>query len=159
MIARKSFLQLAVRATVGEIYVPYLRRYVRKAHAILRPPLQELSLALVTDREMADLHQQFMNISGPTDVLTFPLESDRRGKATDGEVVICVPEARRQAKSHGVPVRDELLLYALHGLLHLSGFDDRTDRDYRKMHAAEDAILQKLGVGAIFDRQNQRKGR
>jgi probable rRNA maturation factor len=143
MIARKSFLQLAVRATVGEIYVPYLRRYVRKAHAILRPPLQELSLALVTDREMADLHQQFMNISGPTDVLTFPLESDRRGKATDGEVVICVPEARRQAKSHGVPVRDELLLYALHGLLHLSGFDDRTDRDYRKMHAAEDAILQK----------------
>jgi rRNA maturation RNase YbeY len=157
MIARKSFLQLAVRATVGEIYVPYLRLYVRKAHAILKPSLRELSLALVNDREMAGLHEQFMNISGPTDVLTFPLESDRRGKATDGEVIICVPEARRQAKSHGVPVRDELLLYALHGLLHLSDFDDRTDRDDRKMHAAEDAILQKLGIGAIFNRPSQRK--
>ena len=154
MIARKSLLQLAVRATVGQTYVPYLRRYLRKAHVILQPPLRELSLALVNDQAMARLHQEFMSISGPTDVLTFPLETNRGGRPTDGEIVICVPQARRQAKLRGIAVRDELLLYALHGLLHLSGFDDRTDRDYRKMHAAEDAILQKLGVGAIFNRPN-----
>jgi probable rRNA maturation factor len=152
MIARKSLLQLAVRATVGEIYVPYLRRYLRKAYAVIQPPLRELSLALVNDREMAGLHQRFMSIPGPTDVLTFPLESDPRGRPIGGEVVVCVPQARRQAKLHSVAIRDELLLYALHGLLHLSGYDDRTDRDYRKMHAAEDAILQKLGVGTIFNR-------
>jgi probable rRNA maturation factor len=152
MIRRKSLLQLAVTATVGKTYVPYLRRRLRQAHAILRSPLQELSLALVGDRQMADLHQQFLSLPGPTDVLTFPLDTARNGCAIAGEVVICVPEARRQSKIHNVPIRDELLLYALHGLLHLSGFDDRTDRDYQKMHAAEDAILQKLGVGPIFNR-------
>ena len=158
MIRRKSLLHLAVRAAVGKTYVPYLRKHLRQAHAIVRSSLQEFSLALVADREMASLHQQFLSIPGPTDVLTFPLETDRRGRATEGEVVICVPQARRQSKLHGVPIRDELLLYALHGLLHLSGFDDRTSRAYRKMHTAEDAILQKLGVGPIFNRPQSRRG-
>jgi probable rRNA maturation factor len=158
MIRRKSLLQLAVRATVGKIHVPYLRRRLREAYAILKPPLQELSLALVNDRKMSELHHQFMNLRTTTDVLTFPLESDRRSRPISGEVVICVPQANRQAKLHCVPVRDELLLYALHGLLHLSGFDDRTDRDYRRMHAAEDTILQKLGVGPIFSRPIQTGG-
>jgi probable rRNA maturation factor len=156
MIRRKSLLHLAVRATVGKNYVPYLRKHLHQAHALLCSPLQEFSLALIGDSEMADLHQQFLSIPGPTDVLTFPLETDRRGRATEGEVVICVPQARRQSKLHEIPIRDELLLYALHGLLHLSGFDDRTNRDYRKMHTAEDAILQKLGVGPIFNRPQSR---
>ncbi len=152
MIRRKSPLQLAVRAVVGRIYVPYLRRRLRQAHAIARSPLQDLSVALVSDRKMSELHHQFMNIPGTTDVLTFPLESDLYKRPISGEIVICVPEARRQAKLQNVAVRDELLLYAIHGLLHLSGFDDRTDRDYGKMHSAEDTILKKLGVGPIFSR-------
>jgi probable rRNA maturation factor len=158
MIRRKSLLRLAVAATVGKKYVPYLCRHLRQAHAIACSSLQEFSLALVGDRQMADLHQQFLSIPGPTDVLTFPLES-ARGRVIGGEVVICVSQARRQAKIHDVPVRDELLLYALHGLLHLSGFNDRTDRDYRRMHRTEDAILQKLGVGPIFHRPIRPGGR
>jgi hypothetical protein len=47
-------------------------------------------------------------------------------------------------------VRDELLLYAVHGMLHLCGYDDRTDRDFAAMHRREDHILSRLGVGAIF---------
>ena len=112
--------------------------------------LAELSLALVGDKTMSELHERFMNIPGPTDVLTFPLEHDPRGRCVAGEVVVCVPEARRRAKTHGVAVRDEVLLYAIHGMLHLSGFDDRTPADYRKMHRAEDRILTELGVGAVF---------
>ena len=46
--------------------------------------------------------------------------------------------------------RDEVLLYALHGVLHLCGYDDRTDRDFAAMHRREDEILERLGVGAIF---------
>jgi len=99
---------------------------------------------------MADLHQQFMGLPGPTDVLTFPLDKDRRGRVTAGEVVLCVPEARRRARGHGVSVQQELLLYALHGMLHLCGFDDRTDAGFAAMHRTEDQILTQIGIGPVF---------
>jgi probable rRNA maturation factor len=91
-----------------------------------------------------------MNIAGPTDVLTFPLESDSRGRYVVGEVILCVPEARRRAKSEGTLVRNELLLYAVHGLLHLCGFDDTTARGFKRMHHTEDQILNELGIGPVF---------
>jgi probable rRNA maturation factor len=116
----------------------------------MRSRVDELSLALVGDKTMSELHERFMNITGPTDVLTFPLEHDARGRCVAGEVVVCVSEAGRRAKEHGVLVKNEVLLYAIHGMLHLSGFDDRTPADYRKMHRTEDRILSELGVGAIF---------
>ena len=143
-------LALTVRAEQGRRYSRYLGRHLRAAHRALRPPLGELSVALVGDRRMAHLHEQFMGIPGPTDVLTFPLEEDRKGRVTSGEVVVCVPEARRRAKEHGVTVERELLLYALHGMLHLCGYDDRTDADFQTMHRKEDQILAQLGVGPVF---------
>jgi probable rRNA maturation factor len=129
----------------------YLQNHLKSAHAILSPPLTELSLALVGDKKMSDLHLQFLNIPGPTDVLTFPLETNAKDKPISGEVVICVPEARRRCRETGIELRKELLLYALHGMLHLCGFDDRTDRQFRRMHAMEDEILTRLGVGRVFD--------
>jgi probable rRNA maturation factor len=145
-------LSLSISARTGKHHVPFLRRRLRAAHAILKPPLHDLSLALVGDKTMADLHLRFMNIPGPTDVLTFPLDVDERGRPTAGEVVVCVPEALRQSKHHDTPPRNELLLYALHGMLHLCGFDDRTDAGHRKMHRTEDQILTRLGIGATFHR-------
>jgi rRNA maturation RNase YbeY len=141
---------LTFTPAVGAAHVPFIRRHLRAARRILRPPLRELSVALVGDRRMSELHEQFMKVSGPTDVLTFPLDADGRGRVLSGEVVVCVPEARRQAKKRNVPVERELLLYALHGLLHLCGYDDRTDRAFRTMHRTEDRILTRLGVGPVF---------
>ncbi len=151
-------MKLTVTAATGKPYVAYLRRCVRAAHEILKPPLAELSLVLVNDATMSRLHQQFMNIPGPTDVLTFPLEFDRRGRVLAGEVVVCVPEARRRSKELGIELKNELLLYALHGMLHLCGFDDRTDRGYRRMHDMEDRILRQLGIGPVFAPKGTRQG-
>lgn len=147
-------LNLTVTATTGHCYVPYLRRMLPRAHALLRTPLAELSVALVGDRWMSRLHEQFLGISGPTDVLTFELEHDARGRVTSGEVVVCVPVARRQAHRRGAASpADELLLYALHGMLHLTGYDDTTEDGYRSMHQKEDKLLRRLGVGPVFDNQ------
>ena len=99
---------------------------------------------------MSKLHERFMAISGPTDVLTFPLELDKKGLAISGEIVICVPEARRRAPEQGNSIPNELLLYAVHGLLHLCGHDDRTAREFEIMHRIEDDLLCKLGVGPVF---------
>src|SRR5204862_7574758 len=133
---RMSSLALTLTPEQGARFVPYLRRYLRAAHGILRPPLREMSVALVGDRRMAKLHEQFMGVASPTDVLTFPLDVDARGKVLSGDVAVCVPEARRQARPHGVTTERELLLYALHGLLHLCGYDDRTDAAFATMHRA-----------------------
>jgi probable rRNA maturation factor len=152
MPATKDRFSFDITATTGKAFTPFLRRHLRAAHDILKPALSELSLALVGDAKMAALHEQFMGIPVPTDVLTFPLDEDGRGRVTAGEVVVCVPEATRRARAHGERVERELLLYALHGMLHLCGYDDRTDRDYRRMHRTEDMILTKLGIGPVFER-------
>ena len=141
---------LAVTAEVGKAYLPYLRRHLRAAHKRLGPAPRELSLALVADKRMSELHQRFMGVPGPTDVLTFPLEADGRGRVVSGEVVVCVPEARRRARAEGTTVEKELLLYALHGLLHLCGFDDTTGAGFATMHRTEDKILTAIGVGPVF---------
>jgi probable rRNA maturation factor len=108
---------------------------------------------------MSQLHQRFLGIAGPTDVLTFELEHDPRGRVTAGEIVICVPEARRQARVRRITVERELFLYALHGMLHLSGFDDRTAAGFGRMHQKEDEILTRLGIGPVFQIPPSARGR
>ena len=147
-------LKLTITAAAGKTYVPLLRKHLPIAHKLLgnRSALRELSLALVGDRMMSELHEPFMGIPGPTDVLTFPLEmsSPRSARAATGEVVIDVTEAQRRATIEGIAPRLEVLLYAIHGMLHLCGYDDRTDRAYRAMHQMEDRILTQLGFGNVF---------
>jgi probable rRNA maturation factor len=143
-------LSFRVESELWKRHVPFLRRNLKAAHEILTPPLSEMSVALVGDARMSELHEEFMGIAGPTDVLTFPLETNAIGQVTEGEVVICVTEGRRRAREHRVQPELELLLYALHGMLHLCGYDDRTHRAYAKMHRTEDEILQRLGVGPVF---------
>jgi probable rRNA maturation factor len=134
-------------------FVSYLKRWLPKAVRLVPKAPAEISIALVGDTKMAALHQKFMNVPGPTDVLTFELNHDVRGRVTSGEVVVCVSYAQREAKRRGADVNHELLLYALHGVLHLSGFDDRTAADHARIHKEEDRILRKIGIGAVFHRQ------
>jgi probable rRNA maturation factor len=123
---------------------------------MLRSPLSELSLAIVPGRQMAVLHKKFLHRTGATDVLTFELDRDRRGRVVGAEIVICSSIAKKRrvnaaAKRSGKSaLGHELLLYAIHGLLHLSGFDDRTETGFAAMHAKEDEILTRLGIGPVF---------
>lgn len=142
--------QVSISGRIGREHFGYLRRQLSAASKLVPPYLRELSVAVVGDATMSRLHEQYLNIPGPTDVLTFELDHDARGRVISGEVIVCLPEAKRQAQKTGSAVRKELLLYALHGMLHLSGFDDRTAPEYRAMHRKEDQILKRLGVGPVF---------
>jgi len=149
-VSGRSQLQLQIHAAVGAHAVNFLASHLKQAHRILAAPLRQLSLALVGEAEMAALHHRFLGRRGPTDVLSFEIDHDRRGRVTSGEIVICVPIARRAAAARGIPPANELLLYALHGMLHLCGFDDRTASAFVAMHAKEDKILTRLGIGPVF---------
>ncbi|HEV7302040.1 MAG TPA: rRNA maturation RNase YbeY [Tepidisphaeraceae bacterium] len=143
-------MPLTITATLGKAFVPRLRKYLKKAIPLVPNAPEEISLALVNDKLMSELHQRHLNIPGPTDVLTYELDHDTTGWCIAGEIVVCVPEAKRQAKERGTTVDNELLLYALHGVLHLAGFDDRTERLFREIHTMEDDILTRIGVGPVF---------
>ena len=93
--------------------------------------LPEVFVWLISDRRMALLHRQFLGQDGPTDVLTFQ----------HGELFISVETARRHARAFGNSLMRELKLYIVHGLLHLHGFDDRTQADDRQMKTAQEKIL------------------
>lgn len=103
-----------------------------------------LSVVLVEDREMAALHGRFLDDATPTDVLSFPPGAAPRGASAEelaGEVVVSAETALREARRRGIPPERELALYAIHGTLHLAGYDDRSAVDRRRMRRAERQYL------------------
>jgi len=100
----------------------------------------DLSIAIVSDRRMRALNRQFRGKDAVTDVLSFP--SDERGFM--GDIVVASGVAKRQAKDAGHSVQTELKVLALHGLLHLLGYDHETDDG--KMALAEARLRKKAGL-------------
>jgi probable rRNA maturation factor len=111
-----------------------------------------LCVALVSDEEIARLNEQYLQHEGPTDVLSFNL-SDSMDGAIEGQLVVSVDTARRNAAQRGHTLEAELALYCVHGLLHLLGYDDATEGEARSMHTLEDDVLVRLGLGAVYGGQ------
>ncbi|MDR2845576.1 MAG: rRNA maturation RNase YbeY [Puniceicoccales bacterium] len=103
----------------------------------------ELSVAFLDDATICHLHETFLDDPSPTDVITFPGEDedDGTGERFAGEICVCVAQARREAARHGNTLAEEVLLYLVHGWLHLAGFDDIEDDARRAMRDAEQAAL------------------
>jgi probable rRNA maturation factor len=100
--------------------------------------LGELEVSIVSDRVIAEVHRRFMNIEGATDVITFE----------HGEIVISAATAERQGKEHEQRLEEELGLYIIHGILHLAGYEDVTDKDAAQMKKKQEEILD-LVLGII----------
>lgn len=130
-----------------------LRRIVSTVLAGEGRQVGEISLAFVTDDCMAQLHQQFLGVTGPTDVLTFPLGNlvenqpySQQLPAVSGEIVISTETARRQARQRRHDPVVETCLYVIHGLLHLCGYDDTTPAARRQMQRRQRYYLRQLGL-------------
>ncbi|MEC3977215.1 rRNA maturation RNase YbeY [Amycolatopsis sp. H20-H5] len=113
-------------------------------------PLAELSILCVTLEVMEDLHERWMDLPGPTDVMAFPmdeLDSSRRPDAPDaspallGDIVLCPAFAKDQAKAAGHGLIDELHLLTTHGVLHLLGYDHAEPAEEREMFGLQKRIL------------------
>ena len=97
----------------------------------------EVSLAFVGERAIQTLNRKFMKKDRPTDVLSFPLgEKGPDGKFYLGDIVIAVPVAFRQARAKGHSLDHELRLLAIHGFLHLLGYNHFAgiEEEERKLH-------------------------
>lgn len=93
--------------------------------------LDEVEVSVVSDESIAAVHGQFMDDPTPTDVITFH----------HGEILVSWDTARQRAVEFGHSPLRELLLYVIHGLLHLNGHDDRDAEQRRRMHVIQDRVL------------------
>ncbi|MCC6125406.1 MAG: rRNA maturation RNase YbeY [Pirellulales bacterium] len=106
----------------------------------------DISIAVVDDRTIARIHAEFLDDDSPTDVITFVLEStpDR----LEGEIVASAETAIARAPEYHWSPENELLLYVIHGALHLVGYDDTTPKERTTMRKMERYYLRGEGRGA-----------
>jgi len=111
-------------------------------------PDAELAIVLVDEAAMEQLHVQWMDEPGPTDVLSFPMDELRPGTEDAptpagllGDVVLCPQVAEGQAQTAGHSTLEELLLLTTHGILHLLGFDHAEPEEEREMFGIQRDIL------------------
>jgi probable rRNA maturation factor len=100
----------------------------------------EVSIHFIDNETMCAMHAEFFDDPSPTDCISFPMDdpdSDTLGYKVMGDVFVCPETAANYVKEHGGKVYEELTLYAIHGLLHLIGYDDITESDRTEMRAAE----------------------
>ncbi|HLJ99094.1 MAG TPA: rRNA maturation RNase YbeY [Streptosporangiaceae bacterium] len=116
-------------------------------------PLAELSVLLVDELAMAELHERWMGEQGPTDVLSFPMDELRPpqpGTSADassdpgllGDVVLCPQVAAAQAAKAGHSTQAELDLLCVHGVLHLLGYDHAEPEEHAIMFGLQDQLLE-----------------
>src|SRR6476469_1103396 len=113
-------------------------------------PAAELSMVLLDTAAMADLHMRWMDLPGPTDVMSFPmdeLEPGGRPDASDpgpsmlGDIVLCPEFAKGQAKKAGHSLANERALRTVHGVLHLLGYDHAEPEEEKQMFGLQNDIL------------------
>ena len=118
----------------------WLEGVIRRAVAEIGSPAAEIGVVLVDDAGIADLHEQWLGLPGPTDVITFDL-STPVDAGLHGDIAISVETARRLARECGWQTRHEAAYYLIHGLLHLAGEDDLDPARRRRMRARERAVM------------------
>lgn len=107
-------------------------------------PESDLSISIVGVEEMSELHAQWMDLSGPTDVLSFPMDellpfSEGDGPGIVGDVVLCPEFAAQQAVKHSL--QEELELLTVHGVLHCLGYDHAEPEEHKVMFDLQDECL------------------
>ncbi|MCK0173536.1 MULTISPECIES: rRNA maturation RNase YbeY [Mycobacteriaceae] len=114
-------------------------------------PAAELSMVLLDTSSMADLHMRWMDLPGPTDVMSFPMDELEPGGRPDapdpgpamlGDIVLCPEFAAKQAETAGHSLGHELALLTVHGVLHLLGYDHAEPDEEKEMFALQRELLE-----------------
>ena len=144
--AGPSRLTVAVSDERGRPIQPSLARWLEGVAP--RRARGRVNVALVSDARVRRLNQQFRGKDQPTDVLSFPAGDDNYLQAIDlvGDIVIARGMARRQARRAGHPEATEHRVLALHGLLHLLGYDHEDARDAGAMARLERRLRRRGGL-------------
>ena len=150
---------------VGLFKRGYIKKVLETGLEYLGQPTKQLevSLSFVGEDEIRELNKEYRDTDKVTDVLSFPtVENPDRGvidlasHASDlnpetwllnlGDIIICLPRAKQQAKEYGHSLKREVAFLSLHSLLHLLGYDHMNQADEEQMTAVQNAVLDKLNI-------------
>jgi probable rRNA maturation factor len=112
----------------------FLCDVAKKTLSLIKFKIPEISVVLVCDARMKSLNKRYKNRDKITDVLAFDY----------GEVIICLPQAKKQAKELGHSLKKELGILLIHGILHLAGYNDQTKQQRERMTKKQDNIFLKI---------------
>ena len=103
---------------------------------------KELAITFVDNKRIQEINKVFRQINKPTDVLSFPLEEED----ALGDIIISIPKAKEQAEEYQHSFARELGFLAVHGFLHLLGYDHETEKEEKEMFMRQERILQQFGL-------------
>ncbi len=129
-------ISTAFVSTLEDAGKAVLEEIAKKGLARVNLP-ESVEVSLISDEEISRVHAQFMDNPHPTDVITFPY-------GEEGEILISVETAQRQAEEFDSPLEREITLYLVHGLLHLVGYEDATPSSRDEMDALQEGLLAEL---------------
>ena len=154
--AKRRQIDCCNRQKMLPVRVTDLKRMIAAAVDATGVETAEISLAIVDDEEIAQLHEVWLGIPGPTDVITFdlspPASLARSTRSTDlslhlaGEIVASGEMAIHEAKRYHWQPEHELAYYLVHGLLHLCGYDDHSPAERRAMRRRERQVMEDIGL-------------
>lgn len=116
------------------IHKKFLEKVAEKTLKILKIKIPEISIVLVGNAKIKELNKKYRKKNQVTDVLAFDY----------GEIFICLPQAKKQARQLGHSLKKELAVLLIHGMLHLAGYNDETKKDYNKIVKKQEEIWQKV---------------
>ena len=145
-------------ATRMRMYANVVKMVLQRACTVVGCPKGAVSVIFIGDAKMLKLNREYRGKDKTTNVLAFPSEAPHpplsrgereiermRERVRDlGDIFICLPEAKREAKKYDWTLRYEIARLALHGFLHLLGYDHVKEREARKMELLEQKILHKF---------------
>lgn len=124
--------------------VDRIREAVVAAASIGDCTLCEIGVRVTDDEQIHQINREFLQHDYPTDVISFPYEL--APPKVEGELVVSLDTATACAPDEKLSIAEELLLYVVHGTLHIVGYDDTSDEPRQRMRAAEQAAMKLIGV-------------
>lgn len=134
-------LPLLLDNRVSSFRLPRKKLTICLNHVLKKKKSQRVEVVFVSAKTMKQLNRDFHKCNEVTDVLAFPY-----GDGFLGEVFVCIDVAKKQAKLRGLSVTSELILYAVHGCLHLMGYDDHDSKNAKLMRVQEVKALAQAGL-------------
>jgi rRNA maturation RNase YbeY len=128
-----------------------LKKFIRAVCSLFKLRKAMVTIVIVDDAKIRKLNKRFCNRNSSTDCLSFDLSDDKPTSVKSFELFVNAERAVKEAGIRGHSGRAELALYITHALLHNLGFDDSNPKLAKKMHDAEDEILQQFGFGTVYN--------
>jgi probable rRNA maturation factor len=141
---------------VGENQLSLLEKVLEYGLHLHRRGNAEVSVVLVDNQYIRELNSQYRGVDQPTDVLSFPVEGEDfvlpdGAPQLLGDIFISIERTREQSESYGHSFERELCYLAVHGLLHLLGFDHHQDDETTRMREEEERVMREFALGRTTD--------